>query len=986
MSKKSGGAVKNGLSRAEKSSKQHLLAEDELEITVEFLRLVNEARSTGDLVRAAATFFQQKSGCEVLGIRLKQGEDYPYYIARGFSPEFLERENHLCARCEDGKIVRDRSGLPIYECVCGNVVCGRSNPSMPFYSAKGSFWTNSTSELVKAYTEDDFMAKIRGRCVENFESVAVICIRMGGETLGLLHIDDRRKGMFSPEIISRWERLADQLAVALAKFRAEDELRRSHDDLEVRVRERTRELGESERRFRATFEQAAVGIAQIGPDGRFIRINERYCDIVGYTHDEIMERTFQDITYHADLEESKRNAQRLLDGEITTYTMEKRYVRKDDSLVWVNLTVSLERNEDGTPKYLIAVVEDITERKRAEEALRESEERFRQLADNSPIPIAINDKDDNITYLNRKFIEIFGYTLEDIPRLSSWWPRAYPDPVYREEAIKRWEKGVEEAVRESKDIGPIDYIVTCKDGSVRYVEVSGAPIGDKELVLLQDVTERKQAEEDRENVLHRLGERVKELNALHNVARIFQKQSTIPMLLQEIVSILPPAWQYPDVTTARVTYDGNDYRTKNFIEGRWRQNAEFVTSNGKKGEIEIFYIKEKPPEVEGPFLAEERNLINSLAEMLRIYLDRKRAEEALIDSEANLAMAQSIARLGNYSLDIAADWARCSDEFYRILGLEPQDHFSFKQFLSLVHPEDRELVDRKAHEAWDNGKAYNIENRMVRPDGEVRIIYGEGNVIVDETGRTVRMFGIIQDITERKIAEEEIKTAKEQAELYLDLMGHDINNMHQIALGYLELARDMPACEGQTESLLDKPIEVLQRSARLIRNVRKLQKLKEDVLETQVVDTCQLLVDVQREFGGVPHKAITMNLNGCEQCLVHANELLHDVFANLLGNAIKHTGDWADINIGLDIVNDKGSRYCRVMVEDDGPGIADDFKRVIFNRVLKGMEKAKGMGLGLYLVKSLVESYGGRVWVEDRVPGDHTKGARFVVMLPAVEQ
>lgn len=259
MSEKSDEAVKNGRIRARKSSKRHLLAEDELEITVEFLRLVNEARSTGDLVRVAATFFQQKSGCEVLGIRLKQGEDYPYYIARGFSPEFLERENHLCARRADGKILRDREGFPIYECVCGNVVCGRSNPSMPFYTAKGSFWTNSTSELVKVFTEDDVMAKIQGRCVENFESVAVICIRLGDETLGLLHINDRRKGMFSLEIIARWERLADQLAVALAKFRAEDELRKARDMLEATVEQRTAELHKSESLMAKSQEMAHIG-------------------------------------------------------------------------------------------------------------------------------------------------------------------------------------------------------------------------------------------------------------------------------------------------------------------------------------------------------------------------------------------------------------------------------------------------------------------------------------------------------------------------------------------------------------------------------------------------------------------------------------------------------------------------------------------------------------------------------------------------------
>jgi signal transduction histidine kinase len=118
--------------------------------------------------------------------------------------------------------------------------------------------------------------------------------------------------------------------------------------------------------------------------------------------------------------------------------------------------------------------------------------------------------------------------------------------------------------------------------------------------------------------------------------------------------------------------------------------------------------------------------------------------------------------------------------------------------------------------------------------------------------------------------------------------------------------------------------------------------------------------------------------------LVRVNELLEDVFANLVGNAIKHTGEQADIVLDLDVVTEKGNRFCRVIVEDNGPGIADDFKGNVFNRLLKGTDNAKGMGMGLYLVKSLIESYCGRVW-GDRVTGDHTKGARFVVMLPVAD-
>jgi signal transduction histidine kinase len=198
------------------------------------------------------------------------------------------------------------------------------------------------------------------------------------------------------------------------------------------------------------------------------------------------------------------------------------------------------------------------------------------------------------------------------------------------------------------------------------------------------------------------------------------------------------------------------------------------------------------------------------------------------------------------------------------------------------------------------------------------------------------------------------------------------------------MARDMHPPEACAMEFLDKPIEVLQRSAQLIKNVRKLQKLKEGIFQSQEVDVCEMLVDVQRELGAVPHKTITLNFNQCDHCHVRANELLHDVFANLVNNAIKHTGDRADIVMSLDVVKDNVGRYCRVIVEDNGPGIPEDAKEKIFNRMQKG--SARGMGLGLYLVRSLVESYGGNVWVEDRVKSDHTKGARFVVMLPAIEQ
>lgn len=131
---------------------------------------------------------------------------------------------------------------------------------------------------------------------------------------------------------------------------------------------------------------------------------------------------------------------------------------------------------------------------------------------------------------------------------------------------------------------------------------------------------------------------------------------------------------------------------------------------------------------------------------------------------------------------------------------------------------------------------------------------------------------------------------------------------------------------------------------------------------------------------------LTLNLNCHTHCPVRADDLLRDMFTNLVGNAVKHTGDHAHLVISLDRVGEDGLDYCRVLVEDDYPGIPDDFKKRLFNRSLKGTPWAKGMGLGLYIVKTLVESYNGRVCVEDRIQGDYTKGAKFMVMLPSIDK
>lgn len=172
-----------------------------------------------------------------------------------------------------------------------------------------------------------------------------------------------------PEVV-----ISEVAEVASAIDRAGELLRQRTAALE----EMNRSLAESEGQFRATFDQAAVGIAHIAIDGHWLRVNQKLCEIVGYSHEELLARTFQDITYPADLAADLDLVRQVLTGEIPTYSMEKRYIRKDGSLVWINLTVSLVRTSLGSPDYFVSVVEDIQRRKDAEAALEASRESHRK--------------------------------------------------------------------------------------------------------------------------------------------------------------------------------------------------------------------------------------------------------------------------------------------------------------------------------------------------------------------------------------------------------------------------------------------------------------------------------------------------------------------------------------------------------------------------------------------------------------------------------
>ncbi len=557
---------------------------DALALTLSFHRIEAQRQQREDELRELAralsagvgdTFFRELvvSLCQLLGV------DYAFVgECDDERPELV----HSIAFCAHGRIAdnityRLAPGTP-----CGAAAC-----------REVCHFPDGVTEL---FPEDELLRRMQAAAF-----IGHPLLDAGGEPRGLLAVMHTRP-------IAEKEHVLNLLRICATRAAAE---------LERRSAERGR--SESEARFRALFEQAAVGVAQIDTrSGRFLQINRRYCDILGLSVEEAMARTFQSVTHPDDLEADLRNMQRLVQGEVREFSMDKRYLRKDGTTVWVQLTVSPMWAPGEAPRTHIAVVQDITARKQAEAEMHKLSSAIEQTADS----VVITDRGGVIQYVNPAYSRITGYTRDEaVGRTPNLVKSGRHDPDFYG---RLWNTILRGEV--FRDV----LINRRKDGSIYYEEKTITPLRDPHGAIV------------------------------------------------------------------------------NFV------------STGKD--------------------------ISA----------RMRAEEALRASEASLARAQRIAHLGNWDWNIATGEVYLSDEIYDIVGLSPQAGMNYATFVDLVHADDREFVTQAVREAVEQGRPYNVEYRVVRPDAGERIVHSQGEIVPDERGRPARMIGTAQDITERKRTQEQL--------------------------------------------------------------------------------------------------------------------------------------------------------------------------------------------------------------------------------------
>jgi PAS domain S-box-containing protein len=586
---------------------------------------------------------------------------------------------------------------------------------------------------------------------------------------------------------------------------AEEALHRAHEDLEELVAQRTAQLAlanESLRRSEAYLAEAQR-LSLTGSFGWSISSGETYWSqetfrIFGYdpgirvTLALVLQRT------HPEDRAFVRQAIEDVSRERKSFDFEQRLLMPEGSVKYLRVVghPSTE-DEPGTGEFVGAVT-DITKRKQLEGQLLEDQKRFRLLSESSLTGIYVI-QEGRFRYVNPTLAKMFGYEVEEVVDRLSPLDLTYPDDRNMvEENIRRRVEGEVDEIH-------YDFRALRKDGSLFYIEVRSRRIeyGGKIGVIgtLVDITERKRAEEERQTHLWFL-------ESMDQVNRAIQGTNDLEQMMSDVLDAVlsifscdrawlvypcdPEAasWKVP-MERARPEFPGafalgfdlpvNPDIAKVFhtvrasscpvrfdagsepplpAEAAKRFSirsmiAMALYSKGDKpymlGLHQCSYLRAWTPQEERLFQEIGRRLEDALTSLL-IFRN-------LGESERKLEEAQRLTHVGHWERDIGTDRMTWSDETYRIFGLEPQGRIlNLADLPELIHPEDRQIMVQAVEEALQRGQRYDVDYRVVRSDGEVRLVHSQGAVMRDESGRPRRMFGTAQDITERKQAEQRLKT------------------------------------------------------------------------------------------------------------------------------------------------------------------------------------------------------------------------------------
>ena len=583
---------------------------------------------------------------------------------------------------------------------------------------------------------------------------------------------------------------------------------------ENRKRTRVEEaIQETEARFYLAFEEGIMAMATFDPSLHIVRVNRAFCEILEYGEKELVGQTLRDITHAEDLEPSFTLMNRMFEGELSNFHVETRFLVKSQTVVWAHMNYTVVRDIEGTPSYVLATIENITERKRAEEALLESNQRYHSLMndvlDVTNVGLFILDAMFQIVWLNQAITRYFGLRQEDMlgkdtrqlvrERIRNIFedPDSFSDKVLATYANNTYVENFE------------CHVLPNGEREDRWLEHRSQPIrsglyAGGRIEHYYDITERKQLELEhqtrsnqiiyQQKVLFELGKR--ESRTLAEALETFT-EVTANTLSVERVSV----WLFNDDHSHIVCQDlfkksehvhekehtlevahypnyfhaleetrvlaapqtRTDPRTSEFTDRDLRPLGitSFMGVPIRRHGRMFGVICHEHTGQERDWTLDEQEFVASVADLVTLAFEnweRTQAETFLKTSQERYAMVMGAVNDGIWDWEIATNYLYLSSTWKKILGYEEQELQNlFDEWATRIHPEDYDQVmaSLKNHLDWDH--PYDVEHRLRHKNGTYRWILTRGACVRDAQGRPHRMFGSITDITQRKLAEEKVR-------------------------------------------------------------------------------------------------------------------------------------------------------------------------------------------------------------------------------------
>ena len=750
-------------------------------------------------------------------------------------------------------------------------------------------------------------------------------------------------------------------------------------------------------RFQLAFDQAAIGIKLVDLEGRVVDVNQMVCDMLGYSEDELAGSNFADLTHSDDVLEEHDCLARLLAGEISSYRIEKRYVRKDGAAVWVRVTSSLVGA--GTEKtYRIAILEDINARKSAEDAQRASESRFRRLLEALPIGAVLAGADGRIVEANKAYLDLIGRTQDDLSSGRVRW-----DEITPEESLISDERAIAEV--RSKGVSAMYEKEYIRDGRRIPVLVGLAAIDrDKALAaFILDLTERKVAEEA-------LRARTAEWEALIDTAPVGVWFSSTPDLSEvranrfasELLRV-PRVYSQPRLI-ADPTHPRHFKIFRNERELPPERYPLTCAANGediRDMECEVRFDDGRSLALlfnSSPLRGLSGEVIGAISTAVDVSA-LKRSQAALREREARLQSILDTAPEALITIDksgIVESFSRSSEALF---GYRREEVIGNN--VSMLMPQPY----RTEHDGYLERYLHTEEKRII---GIGRVVSGQrkdGTVFPMELavgevkfGHERLFTGFIRDLTASQKIEQELRQAQKM-EAVGQLTGgvaHDFNNLLTVILGNLELLEMRLSNPGHLD-LVKEARETAEHGAQLTE--RLLAFGRRQPLQPRLIDIGQLLDELTPLLRRTLGETISIERRlGRDLWKVQADpSQLQNAILNLAINArdampaggeLVLTAENSELDADYARIHPevRSGRYVLVAVTDSGTGMSKEVQDRAFDPFFTTKEVGSGSGLGLSMVYGFAKQSGGHAMIYSEL--DHGTTVRLYLprAVPADEQ